>query len=230
MKKLQNSERKGDWIQTFSGQRFYPLDPRPNEIELVDIVVALSNQCRFSGHLRRHYSVLEHSVRVAHILGQPHLPTSNDYAWALLHDAAEAYLQDLPRPLKQLDEFAHYRAAEARLMAAIADRFGLIGSLPPMVDFADKAMLWWEYSALMPQLLHDWESIRTSAERYTCGHFGVYDCFQGQTPDAKTCISTWLKMLAWFRPDLAGECHTTQDFYDLQTRCKWATSSHEVSR
>ena len=89
------SERVGDWIQTMSGVIFYPLDPRPEEIRIEDIAHALSHQCRFAGHCREFYSVAEHSVRVSRELPQEFM------LWGLLHDASEAYLVDLPRPIKR---------------------------------------------------------------------------------------------------------------------------------
>lgn len=52
--------RKGDWILTFTGRRFYPLDPRPEDVCLEDIAHALSLICRYNGHSRFFYSVAEH--------------------------------------------------------------------------------------------------------------------------------------------------------------------------
>ena len=58
-------ERRGDWMQTHSGLRFYPLDPRPEDIRIEDIAHALPMICRFNGHCSRFYSVAEHSLNVA---------------------------------------------------------------------------------------------------------------------------------------------------------------------
>jgi hypothetical protein len=58
-------ERVGDWIKTFSGINFYPMDPRPEDIRIEDIAHALSNQCRFSGHVAVFHSVAQHSILVA---------------------------------------------------------------------------------------------------------------------------------------------------------------------
>jgi hypothetical protein len=54
--------RAGDWIQTFSGRRFYPADPRPDDMDIGDVAHALSMVCRFNGHVRFHYSVAQHAV------------------------------------------------------------------------------------------------------------------------------------------------------------------------
>lgn len=83
-----------DWIQTFSGKKFFPLEPEKNEYDIHDIAHALSLKCRFGGHCQRFYSVAEHCVRVADIVA----PESK--LWALLHDAAEAYLPDVCQPIK----------------------------------------------------------------------------------------------------------------------------------
>src|SRR5271165_7548492 len=87
--------RKGDWIQTYTGRVMYPLDPRPEEINIIDIAHALSNLCRFTGHVRTFYSVAEHSVRVSQHCDP------KDALWGLLHDASEAYLADMSRPMKR---------------------------------------------------------------------------------------------------------------------------------
>jgi hypothetical protein len=124
-----------DSITTFSGIRFWPLHPNPADIRIEDISHALSNQCRFAGHSREFYSVAEHSVRVS----QHCRP--EDALWGLLHDASEAYLSDVPAPLKELPAFEAYRAAERSLQDTIAVRFGLPIEQPRSVTEADRAML-----------------------------------------------------------------------------------------
>jgi hypothetical protein len=88
------NEYSGHWITTFSGKRFHYLDPQQAEIDINDISHALSLTCRFGGHCNQFYSVAEHSVRVCNIF------PSNPLA-GLLHDAHEAYLHDIPRPIKK---------------------------------------------------------------------------------------------------------------------------------
>ena len=146
------NNRIGDWIQTYSGRRFWPLDPRPEEICIEDIAHALAHQCRFAGHVRRFYSVAEHSVRVSFVCKPA------DALWGLLHDAAEAYLVDLPRPIKRHGEIGQmYREVERRLMAAICERFGLTINEPESVGAADKILLSIEARDLMAPLLPGWE-------------------------------------------------------------------------
>lgn len=145
-------ERIGDWIQTYTGLVMYPLDARPAEICIEDIAHALSNLCRFTGHCRTFYSVAEHSVRVSHIVPEV------DALWGLLHDATEAYLADMSRPMKRYAEFGiPYRAAEERLMAVIAARFGLKGSMPESVKRADTVLLMTEKRDLMYGCNKPWE-------------------------------------------------------------------------
>jgi hypothetical protein len=137
--------RNGDWIQTFTGRAFWPLDPRPEDIEIADIAHALSFQCRFGGHSTRFYSVAEHCFSLASFFtakGEREMAR-----WALLHDAAEAYLVDVPRPIK--GAIPQYRDIEAAVMGAICSRFGLPLEEPAAVREADRRILTDEARALM---------------------------------------------------------------------------------
>jgi len=112
--------RKGEWLQTFSGRRFWPMDPRPDEVAIEDIAHALAMACRFGGHTREFYSVADHSVLVSELV-----PAEQALA-GLLHDAAEAYLCDLPRPIKRSMSFrTAWRDIEAGIEFAIVRAFGL---------------------------------------------------------------------------------------------------------
>ena len=140
-----SDKRKGAWIQTFTGLRVPPLDLHAEEVRIVDIAQALGNMCRFVGHTNRFYSVASHSVLVASLVpNRLKLP-------ALLHDAAEAYLVDLPRPIKRQPEFAFLKKIEARLEMAIAEKFGFPAALmhEPEVQHADLVMLATEARDLM---------------------------------------------------------------------------------
>lgn len=137
------STRRGDWMQTFTGGRFYPLDPRPDEIDPADIAHALSLLCRYGGHVDRFYSVAEHCVLMSEWVAP-----ENALA-ALLHDATEAYVVDVPRPLKR--QLPGYRDIEEQVWYAIAYRFGLAFELPEQVNEADNRILLTERAALMPR-------------------------------------------------------------------------------
>lgn len=139
----------GCWLQTFSGKAVFPLQPRIEDICIDDIAHALSLLCRFGGHVKKFYSVAEHCVRASYEVPLEHA------LWALLHDASEAYLIDLPRPLKHdPDTGRTYRAAESRLMRVICQRFGLPEQEPAEVKQADNRLLNTEQRDLMgPQVM-----------------------------------------------------------------------------
>lgn len=126
-------ERKGDWMQTATGSQFWPCDPRPEDIHIEDIAHALSLICRFNGHCRGHYSVAQHSVLVSDALPRELA------LWGLLHDASEAYIADVPRPLKPF--LTNYRDLEDAVMLAVCERFGLSPEMPAEVKRVDNAIL-----------------------------------------------------------------------------------------
>lgn len=129
-------KQRGDFIGTYSGRKFYPLDPNPADIDIVDIAHSLSMQCRYAGHCRRFYSVAEHSVLLAEWM----LGVAPEHAlWALLHDASEAYLVDVPRPLKH--SMPDYLAAERQVMRAVCKRFSLPEAMPALVHEADQDII-----------------------------------------------------------------------------------------
>lgn len=135
------------WISTFSGRKFHPIEPDPEEVFIEDIAHALSNQCRFAGHVREFYSVGEHSILVKEIIRKEGWPVTLQFK-ALMHDAAEAFLVDLPRPIKM--EMPTYREAETRVMAAISARFGIIKGYDEIIKKADAIALATEKKELMP--------------------------------------------------------------------------------
>lgn len=126
------SER-GDWMLTATGGEFYPLDPRPEEVQIKDIAHALAMSCRYGGHTTHFYSVAEHCVLMAQ-----HAPAGLEMT-TLLHDASEAYLQDIIRPVKV--HLANYLSIENRLMYVIGERFGFSWPMPAEVKRLDEAMI-----------------------------------------------------------------------------------------
>ena len=88
------------WIQTYTGWRFFPLDPRPDDVDLLDIAHALAMKPRFTGHCKRHYSIAEHCLRVAEAMANTGCPIRHQL-WGLMHDCAQAYLPDVPAPYKE---------------------------------------------------------------------------------------------------------------------------------
>lgn len=132
---------------------FDPIHPRVEDIFRRDIAHSLSNKCRYSGHTRRFYSVAEHSVRVSWCLRDMGCSLSIQY-WGLHHDDEEAYLVDLPTPLKALPEFAWFKVIATNLQSVICKAFALSVEEPPVVKEADRILLVTEKRDLMPP--HDW--------------------------------------------------------------------------
>jgi hypothetical protein len=128
-------------IRTFTGKYFNVFEPNPDLICIADIAHALSQMPRFGGHLPHFYSVAQHSLSVMQYV-EPKLKLA-----ALLHDASEAYLMDLPRPIKR--EIKQYNKIEARLMAVIALKFGFVWPLHEDIKIADEAALQVEWNLLM---------------------------------------------------------------------------------
>ena len=133
--------RRGDWIQTFSGKVYWPIDPHEDDVEIIDIAHALSMVCRYSGHCSQFYSVAEHSWHVSYLVPR-------EYALqGLLHDAAEAYLADVARPVKPY--LVNYREIESANWRVIARKFGVPEEMHREVHEADTAMLFCEAKQLL---------------------------------------------------------------------------------
>lgn len=130
-----------DWIETFSGKRFKPQNPDPKLIDIIDIAHSLSLKTRYSGHCKEFYSVAQHSVIVSEMVPQ-------QYALeGLLHDAAEAYFPDVPRPMRPIVDCLDQ--VEDRIHQAVAERFGLVYPYPFEVVKADATILSDEARQLM---------------------------------------------------------------------------------
>lgn len=146
------------WIITRSGRKFDLAAPTADMVDPADIAHSLSMQCRFNGHTNRFYSVAQHCYLVADLV-----PAEHQLA-ALLHDAAEAYVGDLVRPLKHgMREFANdhgdeclYDLTERRVWIAICQRFDLDPHLPDCVKHADLVALATEKRDLMPSHPEPW--------------------------------------------------------------------------
>jgi uncharacterized protein len=143
----------GPYLQTVSGRWVNPFDPDPEQLDAGDIARALANQCRFGGHCRVFYSVAQHSVVVSRLLEERGGDAEDAFA-ALMHDATEAYLGDMPHPLKHRSPLgAAFREAERDLERAIRERFAIKPDVPE-IKRADRALLATERRAFSSELWH----------------------------------------------------------------------------
>ena len=129
-------------IRTFTGQYVDVFDPNPDTILIEDIAHALSMQCRFGGHMKNFYSVAQHSYCVYMMTEAKELKLQ-----ALMHDASEAYLLDIPRPIK--NELSNYKEIEAKLMDVIAAKFGFEMPMHEEVKKWDEEMLHFEWNNMI---------------------------------------------------------------------------------
>lgn len=130
-----------DCIRTRSGIYVNVFDPKPEMFIIEDIAHALGQIPRYAGHLKHHYSVAQHSIYVSNMVKPKHR------LQALMHDASEAFLLDIPSPIKaRLD---NYKTIEEGLMKVIAQKFGFEWPMDDEVKFADKQMLEMEWEILM---------------------------------------------------------------------------------
>ncbi|NMZ72947.1 phosphohydrolase [Pseudomonas nitroreducens] len=139
------------WILTNSGQRFDILEPNSGMVHPQDIAHSLAMQCRFNGHCGTFYSVAQHCIIVASLVPDEHKLA------ALLHDATEAYIGDIVRPLKQA--VPDLRQIEHRIWHAICARFDIDPVLPACIHDADMIALATERRDLMPEHQDEWECL-----------------------------------------------------------------------
>ncbi len=140
------------FVSTYTGRQFFPLAPDPDQVDLEDIAHGLAYQCRFNGQTRKFYSVAQHSVMVARLV-----PKRLRLA-ALMHDAAEAYMGDLVKPLKQL--FPLFSSIESKVLSAIGQRYGITSFDDRAIKRADLIALATEKRDLMPSSSERWDSLR----------------------------------------------------------------------
>lgn len=149
------ADLSGPTIQLASGVAFSLMRPDMSRIEVDDIAHALAFICRFTGHCRAFYSVAQHSVLVSRVV-----PAEHAFA-GLMHDAAEAFIGDVSKPLKVM--LPDYKAIEERVEAAVFARFGLPATLPQCVKDADRVLLRTEQRDLMNAGGHTWQFTANTA-------------------------------------------------------------------
>jgi type I site-specific restriction-modification system R (restriction) subunit len=135
---FENDILKQSWdcvITTYTGKIFSLLDPKPEDIDILDIAHAAARLCRFTGHVKKFASVAQHSVLASRYVDPKFA------LYALLHDASEPYISDISSPLKRSPEMFLYRQIEKNIMNAICLRFNLSPEEPKEVKEADMRML-----------------------------------------------------------------------------------------
>jgi hypothetical protein len=128
-------------ITTYTGKHLNILEPTPDMICIEDIAHGLSNQPRWAGHTTNFYSVAQHSLHCCD------LAPDNKKLTALMHDASEAYLSDIPTPIKNM--LPEYKVIEARLMDCIAKKFGFSWGMCEELVAIDRNVLEIEHDHLM---------------------------------------------------------------------------------
>jgi len=147
--------RAATFIETYTGRAFWPLHPTEDALSVIDIAHALSNQCRYSGHVQFFYSVAQHCCLLAAWLSN-HGGSALDCLQILMHDAPEAYLVDIPRPVKQY--MPQYRVWDHAINDVIREWMGW-KDLPmlPIQDELDSRVIVDERAQLMDKArTNDW--------------------------------------------------------------------------
>lgn len=122
------------WLQTYTGKAVSLPKPHPDEIDIIDIAHSLAFQCRYNGHSKRFFSVSQHSCHI-HDLVPDELKLAG-----LMHDASEAYLCDIPRPLKPF--LQGYKEIENDIMGIIAEKYGVTqDALQAVKEYDDRILL-----------------------------------------------------------------------------------------
>ncbi len=147
---------KNSWLQTGNGGRVSVLAPLQKEIKIEDIAKSLAKQCRFNGHCEEFYSVAEHCVRGVDLIellwgDEAHFENYDLNIIKrsfLLHDASEAYIGDMIKPVKVMDPI--FNEIEAKFEKVIQAKFKLDPDAADAVKYIDKLMLVWEKRDLLP--------------------------------------------------------------------------------
>ena len=178
----------GNTILTASGMYFDFVNVRPDLISSYDIGYALGNICRFNGHCT-FYSVAEHCVHCCEVAEEMYPDDIELHFAALMHDAAEAYIGDVSKPLKVM--LPDFRKIEARVEAAIDEKFGIDTSKQSIVKHIDLCMLKVEKAQLFLNDRAQWTGF-------------------AELPDIKCTLQFW-------KPSVASESFLAK-YYDVTER------------
>lgn len=155
-----------DCITTFSKTNFNTLNPNPDEVKIEDIAHALSLMCRANGHFPEFFSVAQHSIQCAReAIARNYVPQLS--MACLLHDASEAYLSDITRPVKK--NMTMYLQIEEQLQNCIYEKF--VGYVPKgeeavLIKNIDDACLYYEFDHFMDEKVLPMEPVIMSDLRF----------------------------------------------------------------
>jgi len=138
------------WVQSYTGKKIDLLDPQPKDISLIDIAWGVSGKVRYNCQSNQRYTVMEHSLLVYKFCIINPLE-------GLFHDAAEAYLPDVPSPLKNMDCFEEFRKIEDNLLKVIFDKYSLQYPLSNEVEYVDEKICSNEQPLFMPDPPESWQ-------------------------------------------------------------------------
>ena len=150
-------------IETYTGRFVDPFDLRPEDVDIRDIAYVLSGEWRFGGHCHPRYSDAQHCLNVAELLDLWYMP-KDIRLQGLLHDASEAYLRDIPSPVKQGEQLSGYRELEKKILGIIANAFGVFFPFNRDVKQADGILAWVEGSMLMHSNCTTWIAYKEKGE------------------------------------------------------------------
>lgn len=170
-----------NWMQTYTGKCFDLDNIDTNDYDIQDIAHALSMLCRFNGHCKRFYSVGEHLLRCSYLVA-PGFEFE-----ALMHDASEAYISDMPRPMKNIMPL--YKEMEKKVELAISSIYYLPKDMSAEVKEVDNRMVLTERDLLLVKPPYDWAHYGTTS--FTKKEF--YAVYSQQTMSPEVCEKLFLK-------------------------------------
>jgi hypothetical protein len=158
-------------IVTYMGEEFTPLEPDFDRIHIEDIAHALSLLCRANGHIVHFFSIAQHSINCANEAKARGLSTRIQLA-CLIHDASEAYISDITRPVKYY--LSEYKIIEKRLQDMIYIKF--LGEPLSVDEFdsldqIDNDLLVHELDALMKKRIFNYRPEIKTTPSFECRDF-----------------------------------------------------------
>jgi hypothetical protein len=151
-----DTKRKAvDWVGTFTGRRFWPSAPKVDDITIIDIAHHLSNICRYNGSTIAHYSVAQHSCILCDYVQKARSGTPLDCLQILMHDAPEAWIGDMARPIKQ--HAPDYRKMDHDVTVVVRSWMGWDGlPIPDWQDELDTRIIADERAQVVFDQENDW--------------------------------------------------------------------------